>query len=249
MTNSVTAKTVPTPQQKGAKIINVSLKNRSGKYMLGSAKRPLIKHDNGFLDQFKKRDPTFSEKAALLKWRAKLNGAKLLRPDLIDATEAYEYFLDGSGKNRKINYMKYIQNDKSGIKTLKTLIKDFKYNIEIIGQNRTKFDVTSEVYPAGSDPLLLPYPDTENWQKAVGAHSVWVSASIEISFDAKKGKDLYKASIILHMEDMYNFNPGAKDIATGIPDSENGVFEVTGLAKQYLNYADVPKHIQWYEGE
>lgn len=249
MTNYASAKTVPNNQQKGAKIIKVPLKDQSGRYKLGPARRPSIKHDNGFLDQFPKREPTASEKLALLKWRAKLNGAKILRPDLIDATEAYEHFLDGTGKNRRINYAKYLQNDKSGIKTLKTVINDFKSHSEVIGQHRTTFDITSEMYPVGSDPMLLPYPDTENWQKAIGAHILWVSASNEISFDTKKGKDVYIASMILHMEDMYNFNPGANDIATGIPDSENGVFEVTGLGKQYLSFAEVPIQIQWYEGE
>ncbi len=49
----------------------------------------------------------------------------------------------------------------------------------------------------------------------------------------------------LHAEDRYNFNPGATDIATGIPDSANGVFELTGLAKQYMNYATLTRMLRW----
>lgn len=40
----------------------------------------------------------------------------------------------------------------------------------------------------------------------------------------------------------------AKDIATGIPDSDNGVFEVTGLAKQYDQYAELERHVEWKYG-
>ena len=37
----------------------------------------------------------------------------------------------------------------------------------------------------------------------------------------------------IHAEDRYNFNPGAKDIATGTPDSENGIFEIATPKGQY----------------
>ena len=51
----------------------------------------------------------------------------------------------------------------------------------------------------------------------------------------------------LHAEDRYNFNPGAHDITTGIPDSANGQFEVTGLAKQYTNYSTLQRTVGWTE--
>ena len=41
------------------------------------------------------------------------------------------------------------------------------------------------------------------------------------------------------------FQSGAADIATGIPDEENGVFEVTGLAKPYMNNAMLARRIAW----
>ncbi len=52
-------------------------------------------------------------------------------------------------------------------------------------------------------------------------------------------------SMALHAEDQYNFNPGAHDIKTGIPDAANGVFEVTGLAQQYMNYATLYRLVRW----
>jgi hypothetical protein len=74
-----------------------------------------------------------------------------------------------------------------------------------------------------------------------------VSADIEVAYDKKLNADIYTANFVFHAEDMYNFNPGAKDIATGKPDSDNGVFEVTGLAKQYLNVAEVAFVHTWSE--
>jgi hypothetical protein len=51
--------------------------------------------------------------------------------------------------------------------------------------------------------------------------------------------------LVLHAEDRYNFNPGMADIATGIPDDANGVFEVTGLGAQYTNYATLKRTVTW----
>jgi hypothetical protein len=45
----------------------------------------------------------------------------------------------------------------------------------------------------------------------------------------------FDVEMTIHAEDMYNFNPGDSDIATGTPDSANGRFEITGLGHEYLN--------------
>ena len=59
----------------------------------------------------------------------------------------------------------------------------------------------------------------------------------------------YTMTITVHAEDRYNFIPGVADIATGIPDDDNGVFEVTGLAHQYTNYGEMSRTVTWREGE
>lgn len=45
----------------------------------------------------------------------------------------------------------------------------------------------------------------------------------------------FDVEMTIHAEDMYNFNPGDSDIATGTPDAANGRFEITGLGHEYLN--------------
>jgi hypothetical protein len=42
-----------------------------------------------------------------------------------------------------------------------------------------------------------------------------------------------------YVKDMYNFNPGVADIATGIPNSANRIFEITGLAKEYRTVSQI----------
>ena len=94
---------------------------------------------------------------------------------------------------------------------------------------------------------FAPHPVTENWVKPLGQHVFWVSATVivSVSREPKIGMD---AELLIPAEDKYNFNPGDSDIATGIPDSANGRFEVFGLANQYLNYGEIRRMISWTKG-
>lgn len=219
----------------------------SGPFKIGPPERPDIKHDNGFLDKFKPRDPTLGDRVDLLKWRAKLEAAEAFKPSLADGTAAYRHFLDGDGADRTINYERYLENDASGKATLKNLVIDAQKNAEVLGKGRDAFSMTSRAYQPGGPDARFPYPDTENWQKAIGGHSVWTSADVKAS---GTGSDrTYTMTMKIHAEDRYNFNPGQSDIATGIPDSDNGVFEITGLAHQYTQRGEVTRVVTWKEGD
>jgi hypothetical protein len=246
--------------EKSSHTAPVKLADTSGRYRLGPAVRPTIKHDNGFLDKFPRREPTAADRAALLKWKAKLAGSEALcnartgkylddcsHEDLSDANAAYHHFLYGGGKDRIIDYEKYLREDPAAVDLIKNVMNDFRSHAEVIGKDRVRFSVTSEPYTVGNGGIAT-YPLTANWQKAIGAHFLWVSADISVSAGGE-GKIWYETDMIVHMEDRYNFNPGSTDIATGIPDSENGKFEISGLAKQYMNFATITRHIKWAEGE
>lgn len=239
---------------------NIGLIDRSGKYRIGSPSRPLIMHDNGHLDLHNSRDPTFGDRTRLAKWITKLEASELLctarsgkrletcnNEDLSDANAAYRHFLFGNGADRKVDYERFLKNDPSAFDLIKNLTSDFKAHIEIIGMDRIKFSVTSDAYTIGRGGIA-PYPATANWQKTLGAHFLWVSANIVVSVDSLSAI-CYRADMTIHAEDRYNFNPGATDIATGIPDSENGVFEITGLAHQYTQYAKISRNFAWRKGE
>jgi len=55
----------------------------------------------------------------------------------------------------------------------------------------------------------------------------------------------FSMRMTLHAEDQYNFNPGMKDIASGIPDDENGEFVVCGLAHGYRHESTLTRSFSW----
>ncbi|MCA0354782.1 MAG: WXG100 family type VII secretion target [Chloroflexi bacterium] len=230
-----------------------------GDFKVGPPQRPNIHHDNGFLDKFKPTSPTVEDYLTLTEWRALLHGSKAATrlgiKDLDDANDAYEHFLDGNGADRRFNLDEYIAEDPSGKMALDNMTRDAMLAAENIGPGRDSFQMTSNrAYAVGvGDPNhpdygRFPYPETENWQKAIGAHSAWTSSNVQVTINPD-GTRHYRMEMTVHAEDRYNFNPGANDITTGIPDSANGRFEITGLAHQYMNYGDTTRVVEWNEGD
>jgi hypothetical protein len=181
-----------------------------------------------------------------------LEGGEALRPDLTDSLGAYRHFLEGGGKPRNFSYERYVMADRSGQETLRNAILDFQYAVIELWETSGKphqFPITGPAIPCGADASVFrylsrffPYPETENWQKAIGAHAIWLSGEVK----AWPGSPtVFEAIMILHAEDRYNFNPGDADLATGIQDSENGRFERTGLAHQYENHATLQRYLKW----
>ncbi len=221
---------------------------------------PPIKHDHGFLDDgkgnldlSKVRKPTAGDYAELAKWRSKLYAAQMLFPGLADATRAYEHFLDGNGAPLTVNYEAFVSGDASGTQILQSAIEDIKDgarskdNDWLAAHPGTpgdhSFDIASDPIPAGVPGSRYPYPATENWQKAIGAHVCWISAHVAVHVDNATGMRTLTITMTLHMEDRYNFNPGMKDIATGTPDDANGIFELTGLGHEFMQYGAVTRSV------
>lgn len=224
---------------------NVTFYNPAATYQLGIPQRPSIQHDNGFLT-LGSRAATAADHVKLAYWRAKLEGAEALRPDLVDALAAYRHFLTGKGATREFSYERYVANDQSGQTTLKNAILDIQAGaISLFNANKKLplFMLTGSAIGCGSS-ALFPYPATENWQKAIGGHSIWLSGNVEVE-NATSAKPKFTLSMTLHAEDRYNFNPGQNDIVTGVPDSDNGIFEMTGLAHQYDNTSTLKRVLVW----
>jgi hypothetical protein len=235
------------------------------KFTEGSSVRPTIQHDHGFLDDgkgkidpTKRRPATWEDYKSYAYWSVKLEGAEMLRPDLSDATRSYGHFLDASGTDLTVDYESFLQRDKSGAIVLQSVTEDVVASaIEIDDQKilssppaaarQDTFTMTSDAISVGGKDSRYPYPDSENWQKTIGAHYIWIEASVNASIDPVAKSRKFQIKSIIHMEDMYNFNPGAADIATGTKDAENGRFEVTGLAKEFLSKADVTRSITFSE--
>jgi len=225
------------------------------KYNLGPPLRPNIKHDNGFLDKFPARTPTVAERAKYLLWRGALESGEAIqgvpffpKNDLPDALAAYRHFMEGSGKDRDFNAERYVANDASGRTTLQNITLEAKsaaYDLhgwKFMGKP-VVFRFTGTKLSATRGGSKFSYPNTENWQKAIGGYSFWISADVEVTGD--KNNFEFDMDFVVHFEDKYNFNPGQADIATGIPDNANGIFEVTGLASQYLSISTISRQLKW----
>jgi|KBSMisStandDraft_5_1062788.scaffolds.fasta_scaffold1341775_1 hypothetical protein len=117
------------------------------------------------------------------------------------------------------------------------------FQTQVGGTSPADFAITGTAVGAGGASRHFPYPRTENWQKAIGAHWIWLSSDIHVRGTGPLFQ--FEMFFTLHAEDRYNFNPGSMDIATGAPDSLNGELEVSGLAQQYMNYSTLTRHITW----
>ena len=227
------------------------------KFASGSAGRPNIVHDHGFLDsndgkhlldKSKMRPPEARDHTERWAWLAKLWAAKRWRPELFDATTAYHHFHYGKGETLRFSYDKFVQQDASGRRALRSAIEDViaacvAYHDQTLSTGdpaKDNFEITSDAIVGSRKPdARWPYPATENWQKAIGGHSIWLWARVMVAFDPQKTTRTFSVTMCLVAEDMYNFNPGALDIKTGIPDSANGRFELCGMAQEFLQQAQL----------
>ena len=186
-----------------------------------------------------------------MKWLIKLELAETVRPDLRQATDAYRQFHFGGGNPRTFDYDRYVYDDASGWKTLRAAIEDVVSAAVQINDARIgappadgvaeSFDLTSDVIGCGGSNARYGYPVTENWQKAIGGHFIWLQATVGVTFEQSRQTRTFDVKMTLNAEDMYNFNPGAADIATGIPDNDNGIFELTGLGHEFLHTSKIQR--------
>jgi hypothetical protein len=180
--------------------------------------------------------------------------------DLHDGIDAYRHFLDGGGRDRNFSYEKFVNDDESGRTILNNATTDAQKGVEDLYnqmlardpslRNRpVTFNITGGAITAGGGGRF-PYPETENWQKAIGGHTVWTSATVTVNPPSTPGgRPAFSMRMTLHAEDRYNFNPGQSDIATGVPDATRGKLEVTGLAHQYTNYSTLQRDVRWTQGD
>lgn len=227
----------------------------------GPPTRPDIKHDHGFLDDgngnldlSKRQAPTAADRARKLKWIAIWDLAVGLRSDLDDALGAYQHFLiDNDGTPRTVRYERFVNDDDAGKTVLKSAIDDTragaldvydaKFPMPPPANRRDTYQITGDAIGVGGRDPRYPYPTTENWQKAIGAHFLWIDAAVTVDTDPTAKTRSFTIGMTVHVEDMYNFNPGAHDIATGTADAENGRFEIVGLGHEYLNTATLKRDI------
>lgn len=211
-------------------------------------------------------EPTLSDRLSLAEWGLKLEAAEAIQGvpgvphnNIPDGLAAYRHFLEGGGADRTFSYERFVQGDAAGGITLNSATRDTQIGAQALYQQMVSrdpglagrgvsFEITGGAVGVGSSPEF-PYPETEDWQKAIGAHQIWTSATVTVTPGANPGEPpTFAMTITVHAEDRYNFNPGAADIATGTPDAANGRFEQTGLAHQYTNSGSLEREVSWSQG-
>lgn len=220
------------------------------------------------------RSPSLGDRLKLAEWKTKLELAEAAQGvplvphnDIADGLAAYRHFLEGGGSDRTFSYERFVSGDAAGRTTLNNATRDIQLAAENeyarmlardpnLKNRPVTFQLTGGAISVGADPAAepelaakYPYPTTENWQKAIGAHKIWTSGTVTVApASTPGGKPRFAMDMTLHAEDRYNFNPGNADIATGTPDADNGIFEQTGLAHQYMNYATLERRVAWEQG-
>lgn len=228
-------------------------------FWIGPPSRPSIFFDNGHLqnrrdprdpDPLPTQNPTLDDRTYYLQQISLAVGAGVAMEipfvgqlpvkqlQLDDGINAYVHFLLGGGDDRHFDFGEFVSEDPSGAQISRTLSASFRsaadraYEASIDGLPHqpgeiVRIPLTSH-YSRTRSPGF-PYPQTENWQKAIGDHAVWTSGEVAVRL-GEDGVPQFEVDMTIHAEDRYNFNRGQSDIATGAPDALRGRLEEVGLA-------------------
>ena len=203
-------------------------------YRIGSPTEPPMSFDEDFIYDPNAKS-TAGDHLSWAWWGLKLAGGELFA-DMPDACEAYAHYRGASGSDLQINYPKAYGEDKNvrdGVNNEIAAAQADAEHLSATGGNH--FTMTGEAARLGD-------PTTENWQKTIGKHWIWGHGDVQ-------GCDTFTMTITIHEKDRYNFNRGAKDIATGAPDDVNGQFAVLGWAKSFITKGEVVKKVTWKKGQ
>lgn len=141
--------------------------------------------------------------ASYAKWNLKLDGARILRPDLDDALNAYAHYLEHSGTDLHIDYEEAYAEDANVRKAVDAEIFFARQEAERIYEKsgQTNFQMTGKASWVGRSS----YPITENWQKTLGDHAIYGTSNVTVHGNQITMK------VIVHAEDRYNFNRDVDD--------------------------------------
>jgi uncharacterized protein YukE len=205
-------------------------------YSIGAPAPPTIKWDEDFV--WNSATPTPGDYASAAEWRAKAAGSALW-PGMEDASATYRHYWDNNGEPFTIDYDNAADEDPSIRSNIEGEIRRTMAAAEELAPGRDSFSMTG---PATTIKDNGVYPQTENWQKALGGYQQWSSADVTISGTTAT------MTITVHAEDYYNFNRGASDIASNTPDDVNGRFAEVGWAKAFPTHGEAVRTVTWELG-
>ncbi|MEV1286366.1 RHS repeat-associated core domain-containing protein [Micromonospora sp. NPDC049679] len=154
-----------------------------------------------------------------------------------DAGEMYNHYLTGDGSDYGFDYGQAYLDDPYIAMSVDKEILDAQRAAEKLlrAAGGKSFQMTGRA-------RNLSNPNTEEWQKAIGSHDIWASADVTVT------GNVIAMRITVRAEDRYNFNRGASDIATGVPDNVNGRFAELGWAKPFNSSGTLVRDVVWTVG-
>ncbi len=153
-----------------------------------------------------------------------------------DAAEMYKHYRDNTGTSVQIDLARAYNEDtgyKQGFDNEIGIMQNF-VNSSYSGGAGTSFEIIGDLQGISNG-------SSENWQKTIGAFYTYGYGQVTI--DPSTGTATMVVTFT--MEDMYNFNPGMADIASGTKDAVNGRFAQLGWAKEFLTYGSMTKTVTW----
>jgi RHS repeat-associated protein len=213
-------------------------------YRLGEAKEPALDLPKPDFVYDPNAKPNIGDHLQWAKWNLFLEGAEIKRPDLVDGTRAYRWYLHGDGSDLEVNYGRAYKDDSIIRSEVDADIREAQFDAEDLAKQVSKYGQT-EFEITGLAVRTLQ-PATENWRKTVGEHSIWGDAYVKTCVRGDPNR--FEMQITIHAKDLYDFNRDAHDLNTGLPDNANGRFTVLGWGKPFIVYGEVTKKVTWTKG-
>jgi RHS repeat-associated protein len=157
-------------------------------------------------------------------------------PWLRDASKMYAHYRQNTGTQIRIDYARAYKEDKTIKATIDAeiaLMKEF-VNLVYERDGLTSFEIIGDLQAVLNG-------SSENWQKTIGAHYTYGHGIVTIT----TATGMASMITTFQTEDVYNFNPGQQDIASGTPDAVNGRFAVLGWAKEFKVLGSFTQTITW----
>ena len=167
--------------------------------------------------------------ASWVKYGILVSGAAVL--GIPDGARAYNRYRANTGAELAIDYEKAIRDDPVISSSVDQEIDAVRAAVKELFDSQNSFSFYS------TSARGVPNGSTENWQKAIGGHRIWSVGSV--SYDA--GSCALTIDVEVKAEDYYNFNPGQRDIASGLPDDDNCLFAELGWAKAFFSRGSVTR--------
>lgn len=207
--------------------------------VIGPPTKPHIEWDEDF--EYGSAEPSPEDHDAWKAWGYKEKLAHL-HPGLQDAADFYSHYRDNTGLPKEFDYEEAYSDDDNVRQLVDNEIARTQQGVDqlIASGASGEFSVTGDAHATSADNL---YPNTENWQKTIGAYQQWSSGDVKVVGDQAT------MTVTVHAEDYYNFNSGDEDIASGAPDDDNGRFTELGWAKPFESHGQVTRVVTWTVGD